>query len=58
MLIILIFSIPVDNVKEINVKNCAYCFFYYTINIEDLEPRNIKKMKGHTKMILYTKLGM
>ena len=34
-------SIQIDNVKEINIKNRAYCSFDYIINVRDLDSGDI-----------------
>lgn len=37
--------------KVIDITNCTYEFFYYMINIENLDSNKIT-MKNHTKLFL------
>ena len=42
-----------NSAKEINTKNCTYYFFDDMINIENLDPDNIKIDEKSYKNIIY-----
>ena len=44
-------------VKEINVKNCTYCFFDDMINIKNFDPNRIKIDKKPYKYIIIYFIG-
>ena len=47
-----------SKVKDIDIKNRTYYFFNDVINIKNFDPNNIKKMKSHTKIVLFTAMDM
>ena len=47
-----------NNIKEIDVKNCRYYFFDDMFNIKNLDPSKIKIDKKSSKIFLYTALDM
>ena len=51
-------NINMNSVKEIDVKNCTYCFRNGMISIENLDPNKIKIAENHTKALLFTTLDM
>ena len=43
-----------NKVKDISIKNCTYCFFDDTINIQIFDPNNIKiDEKSYKNTLLY-----
>ena len=47
-----------NNIKDISIKNYTYYFFDDIINVKKFDPNNIKQMKSHTKIFLFTTLDM
>ena len=47
-----------NKVKDINIKNLTYYFFYDIINIKSFDPNNIKIDKKSYKNFLFTILDM
>ena len=50
--------VRINELKEINIKNCTYYCFDDTINIKDFHLKNIKVDKNSFKDISLTTLGM
>ena len=42
-----------NSVKEIDVKNCTYCFRNGMISIENLDPNKIKIEKSYKSTLIY-----
>ena len=42
LLYVIPFNIKMRNIKQINIKNCAYCFFDDMINIKDFDSNLLK----------------
>ena len=46
-------NINMNSVKEIDVKNCTYCFRNGMISIENLDPNKIKIEKSYKSTLIY-----
>ena len=46
-------NINTNSVKEIDVKNCTYCFRNGMISIENLDPNKIKIEKSYKSTLIY-----
>ena len=42
LLYVIPFNIKMRNIKQINIKNCTYCFFDDMINIKDFDSNLLK----------------
>ena len=47
-----------NKVKNIDIKNGTYYFFDDIINAKNFDANNIKKMKSHTKIFIFTTFDM
>ena len=40
-----------NEVKDIDIKNCTYCFFDDIINIKNFHPKNVKSNKTYSYLL-------